>query len=78
MVQVSLGLLSYFTWAGIDGALPLCLGLSRLDYLLRAAGDRLSLKQVEFNAILSSFGPLSELAAAMHRCAHVIVPLNPV
>ncbi|KAJ8585278.1 hypothetical protein M405DRAFT_825341, partial [Rhizopogon salebrosus TDB-379] len=48
--------------------------LSRSDYLLHAAGDRLSLKQVEFNTILSPFGPLSERAAAMYRCTHVVVP----
>jgi hypothetical protein len=47
---------------------------SRLDYLLHAAGDRLSLKQVEFNTISLSFRPLSEHAAAMHKCIHVVVP----
>ncbi|KAG1727093.1 uncharacterized protein EDB91DRAFT_1135652 [Suillus paluster] len=46
---------------------PLHLGLFRSDYLLHAADDRLALKQVEFNTISSSFGPLSERAAAMHR-----------
>ncbi|KAG2125780.1 glutathione synthase [Suillus clintonianus] len=46
---------------------PLHLGLFRSDYLLHAAEDRLALKQVEFNTISSSFGPLSERAAAMHR-----------
>ncbi|OAX32041.1 glutathione synthase, partial [Rhizopogon vinicolor AM-OR11-026] len=48
---------------------PLHLGLFRSDYLLHDVGDRLglSLKQVEFNTISSSFGPLSERAAAMHR-----------
>ncbi|KAG2079703.1 glutathione synthase, partial [Suillus discolor] len=48
-------------------AQPLHLGLFRSDYLLHAAEDRLALKQVEFNTISSSFGPLSERAAAMHR-----------
>jgi len=47
---------------------PLHLGLFRSDYLLHAAEDGLSLKQVEFNTISSSFGALSECAAAMHRC----------
>ncbi|KAG1836543.1 glutathione synthase [Suillus subalutaceus] len=46
---------------------PLHLGLFRSDYMLHAAEDRLALKQVEFNTISSSFGPLSERAAAMHR-----------
>ncbi|KAG1739534.1 glutathione synthase [Suillus lakei] len=48
-------------------AQPLHLGLFRSDYLLHAAEDGLALKQVEFNTISSSFGPLSERAAAMHR-----------
>ncbi|KAG1899476.1 glutathione synthase [Suillus fuscotomentosus] len=48
-------------------AQPLHLGLFRSDYLLHAAEDRLALKQVEFNTISSSFGPLSERVAAMHR-----------
>lgn len=49
---------------------PLHLGLFRSDYLLHTAGQepgRISLKQVEFNTISSSFGPLSERTAAMHR-----------
>lgn len=48
---------------------PLQLGLFRSDYLLHApaANEPLSLKQVEFNTISSSFGPLSERVAAMHR-----------
>lgn len=47
---------------------PLHLGLFRSDYLLHTGeGDgRISLKQVEFNTISSSFGPLSERTAAMH------------
>ncbi|KAG2753746.1 glutathione synthase [Suillus brevipes Sb2] len=48
-------------------AQPLHLGLFRSDYLLHTAEDRLALKQVEFNTISSSFGPLSERVAAMHR-----------
>ncbi|KAJ8595747.1 hypothetical protein M405DRAFT_904995 [Rhizopogon salebrosus TDB-379] len=44
---------------------------SRLDYLLHAAGDRLSLKQVEFNTISLSFRPLSEHAAAMHNTSAI-------
>ncbi|KAG2366242.1 glutathione synthase [Suillus spraguei] len=48
-------------------AQPLHLGLFRSDYLLHAVEDRLALKQVEFNTISSSFGPLSERAASMHR-----------
>ncbi|KAL1748336.1 glutathione synthase [Schizophyllum fasciatum] len=47
---------------------PLHLGIFRSDYLLHAAGgEDLSLKQVEFNTISSSFGCLSQRAAAMHR-----------
>ncbi|KAL0960551.1 hypothetical protein HGRIS_005589 [Hohenbuehelia grisea] len=45
------------------------LGLFRSDYLLHqpAGADALSLKQVEFNTISSSFGTLSERVAALHR-----------
>ncbi|KAJ7823645.1 hypothetical protein B0H13DRAFT_2681398 [Mycena leptocephala] len=48
---------------------PLQLGLFRSDYLLHAGsnGEPLSLKQVEFNTISSSFGALSERTAALHR-----------
>jgi hypothetical protein len=69
VVRVSLWLLSCFVWGSGDSTYPLHLGLFRLDYLLHAAGDRLSLKQVEFNAISSSslLGSLSKRAAAMHR-----------
>ncbi|KAF7341965.1 Glutathione synthetase [Mycena venus] len=44
-------------------------GLFRSDYLLHAGlnNEPLSLKQVEFNTISSSFGPLSERTAALHR-----------
>ncbi|KAJ7276425.1 hypothetical protein B0H12DRAFT_1085349 [Mycena haematopus] len=49
--------------------MPLQLGLFRSDYLLHANsnGEPLSLKQVEFNTISSSFGTLSERIAALHR-----------
>ena len=45
------------------------LGLFRSDYLLHNPdGDKqVSLKQVEFNTISSSFGTLSSRAAALHR-----------
>ncbi|KAJ6511360.1 hypothetical protein C8R47DRAFT_1094789 [Mycena vitilis] len=48
---------------------PLQLGLFRSDYLLHAGlnDEPLSLKQVEFNTISSSFGTLSERTAALHR-----------
>ncbi|KAJ7031646.1 hypothetical protein C8F04DRAFT_1110148 [Mycena alexandri] len=48
---------------------PLQLGLFRSDYLLHAGpnNEPLSLKQVEFNTISSSFGTLSERTAALHR-----------
>ncbi|KAG0698823.1 glutathione synthase [Suillus ampliporus] len=48
---------------------PLHLGLFRSDYLLhdKDGDEGLVLKQVEFNTMSSSFGPLSERAAAMHR-----------
>ncbi|KAF9266218.1 glutathione synthase [Marasmius fiardii PR-910] len=47
---------------------PFHLGLFRSDYLLHTASDNyLSIKQVEFNTISSSFGPLSERVAALHR-----------
>ncbi|KAF9232322.1 glutathione synthase [Melanogaster broomeanus] len=52
---------------------PLHLGLFRSDYLLHTGGGEgrtLGVKQVEFNTISSSFGPLSERAAAMHRYLH--------
>ncbi|KAF8895244.1 hypothetical protein BD779DRAFT_1498364 [Infundibulicybe gibba] len=44
------------------------LGLFRSDYILHSTDSgSLSLKQVEFNTISSSFGPLSERTAGMHR-----------
>ncbi|KAK1226677.1 Glutathione synthetase [Marasmius sp. AFHP31] len=47
---------------------PLHLGLFRSDYLLHTSPDGShSLKQVEFNTISSSFGPLSERVAGLHR-----------
>jgi glutathione synthase len=50
---------------------PRQLGLFRSDYLLHApsANSSVSLKQVEFNTISSSFGPLSERATGLHRLA---------
>ncbi|EPQ54873.1 glutathione synthase [Gloeophyllum trabeum ATCC 11539] len=50
-------------------AQPLHLGLFRSDYLLHSpsADEPVSLKQVEFNTISSSFGPLSQQTAALHR-----------
>lgn len=54
---------------------PLHLGVFRSDYLLHApgmsgnenAGEPMELKQVEFNTISSSFGPLSERVTGLHR-----------
>ena len=48
---------------------PLHLGLFRSDYLLNApdTATPISLKQVEFNTISSSFGTLSQRAAGLHR-----------
>lgn len=48
---------------------PLHLGLFRSDYLLHApdSATPLSLKQVEFNTISSSFGTLSQRTAALHK-----------
>lgn len=52
-----------------DATQPLHLGLFRSDYLLHTGDEQaFSLKQVEFNTISSSFGPLSDRVAAMHRC----------
>ncbi|PCH40544.1 glutathione synthase [Wolfiporia cocos MD-104 SS10] len=50
-------------------AQPLQLGLFRSDYLLHAPsnGEPVSLKQVEFNTISSSFGALSERSADLHK-----------
>ncbi|KAF9068612.1 hypothetical protein BDP27DRAFT_1327004 [Rhodocollybia butyracea] len=49
---------------------PLHLGLFRSDYLLHQGTD-LSLKQVEFNTISSSFGTLSQKVSEMHRSLEV-------
>ncbi|TFK48808.1 glutathione synthase [Heliocybe sulcata] len=51
---------------------PLHLGLFRSDYLLHSPspGEPVSLKQVEFNTISSSFGPLSQQTAALHSSTH--------
>ncbi|KAH9968289.1 glutathione synthase [Russula compacta] len=48
---------------------PLHLGLFRSDYLLHepTPDDPISLKQVEFNTISSSFGSLSQRVAGLHR-----------
>ncbi|KAH7885005.1 glutathione synthase [Phlebopus sp. FC_14] len=53
---------------------PFHLGLFRSDYLLHTHGEEggFGLKQVEFNTISSSFGTLSERAAAMHRYLHAV------
>ncbi|KDQ49237.1 hypothetical protein JAAARDRAFT_143710 [Jaapia argillacea MUCL 33604] len=50
-------------------AQPLHLGLFRSDYLLHAPSKDVptSLRQVEFNTISSSFGPLSERTATLHN-----------
>ena len=48
------------------------LGIFRSDYLLHAPKDSdepISLKQVEFNTISSSFGALSDRASSLHKCA---------
>lgn len=48
---------------------PLHLGIFRSDYLLHqpTSGERVTLKQVEFNTISVSFGCLSQQVAGMHR-----------
>ncbi|CUA75290.1 glutathione synthase [Rhizoctonia solani] len=47
---------------------PLHLGLFRSDYMLHQSdGDDLDIKQVEFNTISSSFGPLSHQVSALHK-----------
>jgi hypothetical protein len=42
-----------FAWAGVDGFGAPHLGLFKSDYLLHSVRDRLSLEQVELNAISS-------------------------
>ncbi|KAK4692246.1 glutathione synthase, partial [Phenoliferia sp. Uapishka_3] len=50
---------------------PLHLGLFRSDYLLHSppgcAPDKVTIKQVEFNTISSSFGPLATKVGDLHR-----------
>ncbi|CAE6455933.1 unnamed protein product [Rhizoctonia solani] len=47
---------------------PLHLGLFRSDYMLHQhSGGDLDIKQVEFNTISSSFGPLSHQVSALHK-----------
>ncbi|TFY79180.1 hypothetical protein EWM64_g4830 [Hericium alpestre] len=48
------------------------LGLFRSDYLLHQPEDKgpISLKQVEFNTISSSFGALSQQVSKLHRYLH--------
>ncbi|KAJ7590685.1 hypothetical protein C8J56DRAFT_857918 [Mycena floridula] len=51
-----------------DNIQQLQLGLFRSDYLLhQQPGKDLGIKQVEFNTISSSFGPLAERIGALHR-----------
>ncbi|EKM79502.1 hypothetical protein AGABI1DRAFT_59176 [Agaricus bisporus var. burnettii JB137-S8] len=51
---------------GIDQSLHL--GIFRSDYLLHSPnGETPELKQVEFNTISSSFGPLSQRVSELHR-----------
>ncbi|KAJ3836646.1 hypothetical protein F5878DRAFT_624625 [Lentinula raphanica] len=74
--EVGVGQVDEFTgqlWSGWRDlrdrglAQPLHLGLFRSDYLLHQQDSTLSLKQVEFNTISSSFGALSQKTAEMHR-----------
>ncbi|KAJ3747659.1 hypothetical protein DFH05DRAFT_1441827 [Lentinula detonsa] len=74
--EVGIGRVDEFTgqlWSGWRDlrekglAQPLHLGLFRSDYLLHQRDSDLSLKQVEFNTISSSFGALSQKTAEMHR-----------
>jgi hypothetical protein len=46
---------------------PLQLGIFRSDYLMHHVGDKLDIKQVEFNTISSSFGALSQRVAGLHK-----------
>lgn len=51
-------------------AQPVQLGLFRSDYLMHVEGDdklSLALKQVEFNTISASFGPLCEKVSQLHQ-----------
>jgi hypothetical protein len=59
---------------------PLNLGLFRSDYLLHSPPGSevrdISLKQVEFNTISSSFGPLATKVSDLHRYA--CTPTSPL
>jgi len=61
----------YEIWCNVrrEGiAQPLHLGLFRSDYLIHACNpDKLSLQQVEFNTISSSFGALCTRVSEMHQ-----------
>ena len=46
---------------------PLQLGIFRSDYLMHHVGDKLDIKQVEFNTISSSFGALSQRVSGLHK-----------
>jgi hypothetical protein len=46
---------------------PLQLGIFRSDYLMHHVGDKIDIKQVEFNTISSSFGALSQSVAGLHK-----------
>jgi hypothetical protein len=48
-------------------AQPLALGLFRSDYLLHALAGEMQIKQVEFNTIAASFGPLASRVTDLHR-----------
>lgn len=43
------------------------LGIFRSDYLMHHVGDKLDIKQVEFNTISSSFGALSQRVSGLHK-----------
>lgn len=62
--------------AVIEEEQPLHLGIFRSDYLLHApqgSSEPISLKQVEFNTISSSFGALSERASGLHKSVSTIL-----
>ena len=48
------------------------LGLLKSNCLLHTAGNRLLLKQVQFDTVSLSFDPLSERATNMHMCFRVM------
>ena len=68
MARVSLRLLSYFAWGGADAPRPI-----ESNCLLHTAGNRLSLKQVQFNTVSLSFDPLSERATNVLMCFRVTI-----